>query len=142
MLAALADLDPAGENMLKVNYVGSRGWHFRFNKTDFFVTTVAPCYPESSSRYYAFGSGRAFLLLQPELSFLRHDLPQDLAHARWEHPETVRDETRAAFRNARRAYQFPSTMHQYPMAEHVVKPVQDDAISLVRWWIEPSKSRH
>jgi hypothetical protein len=107
-----------------VNYAGSRGWRFRYNKTDFFVTTVVPCYPESSSSY-AFGSGRAFLLLQPELSFLRqHDLPQDTAHARWEHPGTVRDETRVlvAFCDARSAYQFSSTM-QYPMAEHVVKPL-------------------
>lgn len=47
----LMDLDPAwGENMMGVSHVCcSHEWHFHFNKTDFFVTIFAPCYPETSS---------------------------------------------------------------------------------------------
>ena len=134
MLLALADLDPSGENMMRVNYIGSRGWRFRFNRTDFFVTSFAPCYPETSSRY-SFGANRAFLLLQPELSFLRHGLPPDSAHTNWDRPENIRDKTRVAFRDAGRAYHIPKTT-KYPMAEHIVKPLKDDGVSVVRWWQE------
>jgi len=86
MLTALADSDPyllannsKESNMMRVNYIGSRGWRFRFHNTDLFVTTFAPCYPITSSRY-AFGSDRAFLLLQSILSFARHNLPEDTPH--------------------------------------------------------------
>ena len=120
LLTALADGDPSGENMMRVDYIGSRGWRFRFNRTDFFVTTFAPCYPKSSSRY-GFGSERAFLLLQPERSFSRHDdLPQDDPHTNWENPKTMRDKTRVAFHKAGRLYHIPSST-KYPMAEHIVK---------------------
>jgi signal recognition particle receptor subunit beta len=132
LLTALADGDPSGENMMRVNYIGSRGWRFRFNRTDFFVTTFAPCYPKSSSRY-GFGSERAFLLLQPEQSFSRHDLPRDTPHTNWENPKTMRDKTRVAFHKAGRLYHIPSTI-KYPMAEHIVKPVQDDGMCPMRWW--------
>lgn len=132
MLTALSDNDPAGETMMKVNYVGSRGWRFRFNKADFFVTTFAPCYPPTSSRY-AFGAGRAFVLLQPEASFARHDLPFDTADTNWEAPKTIRDKTRVAFRKAGRGYYIPNTT-RYPPAEHIVKPLRDDGVSVVPWW--------
>jgi small GTP-binding protein len=142
MLTALGDMDPSVENMMGVSYIGSRGWRFRFNRTDFFITTFAPCYPETSSRY-AFGSDRAFLLLQPELSFFRHDLPADTAQTKWENPENVRDATRVAFRDAGRGYYIPENT-TYPMAEHIVKPLEDDGVSVVRWWIAPDsrKERH
>lgn len=139
LLTAIADLDPSDEegtttNIMRVNYVGDRGWRFRFLQTDFFVTTFAPCYPKTSSRYN-FGSDRAFVLLQPELSFLRHDLPPDTGHTHWSNPKTIRDKTRIAFRNAGRAYYIPQTT-KYPMAEHIVKPLKDDGTSVVRWWME------
>lgn len=132
LLTALADGDPSGENMMRVDYIGSRGWRFRFNRTDFFVTTFASYYPKSSSRY-GFGSDRAFLLLQPEQSFARHDLPRDTPHTNWENPKTMRDKTRVAFHKAGRLYHIPSTT-KYPMAEHIVKPVQDDGKCPMRWW--------
>ena len=86
VLKALSDDDPADEGALHDgDFVGARGWSFRFNREDFFVTTFAPCYPPTSSRY-AFGTGRAFLLLQPEMSFARHGLPPDSPSTNWEEP--------------------------------------------------------
>ena len=134
VLTALSDLDPSGEGMMKVKYIGSRGWRFRFAKADFFVTTFAPCYPATSSRY-AFGIRRAFVLLQPELSFARHKLPPDTPHTHWDNPQTVRDKTRAAFRKAGREYYIPDTV-KYPAAEHIVKPLKDEKGAVIRWWKE------
>jgi hypothetical protein len=51
-LTALLDLDPAEEHVIRVSYVGSRGWQLWFARMDFFVhttNTFAPCYSESSS---------------------------------------------------------------------------------------------
>lgn len=132
MLAALSDNDPANENVMKVKYIGSRGWRFRFNKADFFVTTFSPCYPPTSSRF-CFGSGRAFLLLQPEDSFARHDIVEDSAVTNWDAPKTIRDKTRVSFRNAGRPYHIPKTT-RYPPAEHIVKPIIDIGANKVRWW--------
>ena len=141
MLTALADSDPCllannskESNMTRVNYIGSCGWRFRFHNTDLFITTFAPCYPITSSRY-AFGSDRAFLLLQPVLSFERHDLPEDTPHTDWSEPKTSRDKTRKAFDKAGRRYHIPNTTN-YPMAEHIVKPIRDDGVSVVRWWVD------
>jgi small GTP-binding protein len=144
MLSALADIDPSlfprkesattthSTNIMRVNYIGSRGWRFRFCDADFFVTSFAPCYPPASSRY-GFGAERAFLLLQPENSFARHNLPPDTPVTNWDNPQTIRDKTRVAFHNAGRGYFVPDTT-TYPMAEHIVKPLQDDGVNVVRWW--------
>mmetsp|Transcript_25290 Transcript_25290/g.36682 ORF Transcript_25290/g.36682 Transcript_25290/m.36682 type:complete len:454 (-) Transcript_25290:546-1907(-) len=131
-LTALSEDDPAGESMMHVNYIGSKGWRFRFGNTDFFVTTFAPCYPVTSSRY-AFGASSAFILLQPEESFARRDLPFDTSFTNWETPKTVRDKTRVAFRAAGRGYHIPETTH-YPPAEHIVKPLRDDGNDKIKWW--------
>ena len=135
MLTTMSDHDPAGEQVMRKKYIGNRGWRFRFNKHDFFITTFAPCYPPTCSRY-AFGTGRAFLLLQPHASFGRHDLPHDTPDTNWEAPKTVRDKTRVAFRAAGRGYYIPNTT-RYPPAEHIVRPIDDDGNSVVRWW-EPA----
>jgi ADP-ribosylation factor-like protein 1 len=132
VLAILSDADPAGDAVMRASYIGARGWRFRFNKADFFVTTFAPCYPVTSSRY-SFGTSRAFLLLQPEASFLRHGLPLDTPETNWVAPKTIRDKTRTSYRDAGRPYHIPETT-SYPMAEHIVKPLNDDGKEVVRWW--------
>ena len=134
LLLALSDLDPAGDGIMRVKYIGARGWRFRFAKADLFVTTFAPCYPITHSRY-AHGTGRAFVLLQPELSFVRHRLPVDTAHTNWDVPQTIRDKARVAFWRAGRPYVIPKTTN-YPPAEHIVKPFKDDGTTVVRWWEE------
>jgi len=137
-LTALSDKDPAAEGVMRVKYIGSRGWRFRFAKADFFVTTFAPCYPASSSRY-AFNTGRAFVLLQPEVSFLRHNLPIDTP-VTLEPPKTIRDKTRLAFRDAGRSYHIPDTT-KYPPAEHIVKPIHDDGKTIIRWWVDNGETK-
>jgi FPC/CPF motif-containing protein YcgG len=140
MLASLSELDPSNENMMQVDFVGSRGWRFRYAGEDFFVTSFSPAYPSTSSRY-AFGSPHAFLLLQPETSFARHKLPDDTADTNWEAPKTIRDKTRVAYKEAGRSYHIPVTI-EYPPAEHIVKPMNDDgrSESVVRWWIKPMRT--
>lgn len=132
MLKALSDMDPSEENVMRVSYIGNRGWRFRFDGSDFFVTTFAPCYPETSSRY-AFECGRAFLLLQPEASFAHYNLPPDTKTTQWTKPITIRDRARIAFAKAGRSYHVPDTLH-YPVADHIVKPLVDDGVSIVKWW--------
>lgn len=133
MLTAICDKDPAGENVMAASYIDRPGWRFRFHSTDFFVTTFAPCYPETSSRY-GFGSNKAFILLQPEISFLRHGLPADSPETDWESPRNIREKARVAFKNAGRPYYIPETT-SYPMVEHIVKPLCDDGKRVIRWWV-------
>mmetsp|Transcript_506 Transcript_506/g.832 ORF Transcript_506/g.832 Transcript_506/m.832 type:complete len:302 (+) Transcript_506:726-1631(+) len=134
MLLALSFKDPSGENVMASKYMDRPGWRFRFHSTDVFVTTFAPCYPETSSRY-GFGSDKAFILLQPETSFLRHKLPADSPETDWENPRNIREKTRVAFKTAGRPYYIPEST-SYPMVEHIVKPLCDDGKHVVRWWTE------
>lgn len=131
VLQTLSDLDPAGVKCMNKSYVAKRGWVFEFNHATFFVTTFAPCYPESHSRF-AFGADDSFILLQPELSFAQHDLPEDTPVTNWEQPVTVRDRIRVAFRDAGRGYRIRETV-LYPMAEDIVKPLSDSG-PIVEWW--------
>eukprot|EP00566_Odontella_aurita_P009876 CAMPEP_0113552772 /NCGR_PEP_ID=MMETSP0015_2-20120614/15247_1 /TAXON_ID=2838 /ORGANISM="Odontella" /LENGTH=433 /DNA_ID=CAMNT_0000453775 /DNA_START=246 /DNA_END=1547 /DNA_ORIENTATION=+ /assembly_acc=CAM_ASM_000160 len=134
LLMELSDHDPAGDSMMRVSFVGAKGWRFRFGKADFFVTSFAPCYPSKSSRF-AFNTGRAFVLLQPEASFARYNLPSDIGITQWDKPQSVRDKTRVAFKKAGRPYHIPKTT-KYPPAEHIVKPIEDNGINVVKWWQE------
>lgn len=134
VLTTLSDADPARENVMNANYIHRSSWRFRYNRMDFFVTTFGPCYPKTSSRY-AYESKNAYILLQTEQSFLRHDLPPDTPDTDWDHPRNVRDQTRLAFRKAGQEYHVPPTTPRYPTAEQIVKPLRDDGTSVVQWWI-------
>ena len=130
LLTVLSNQDPANENTTSKSYLGNRGWRFRFAAVDFFITTFAPCYPKTHSRY-AFGTGRVFVLFQPYTSFDR--LAADTPHTAWDEPQTMRDKARVAYRDAGRSYHIPDTVH-YPAAEHMVKPLKDDGNTVIRWW--------
>ena len=108
-----------------------RSWVFEFNGVTFFITTFAPFYPDSNSRY-SFKSPDCYILFQPELSFALHDLPNDTAHTNWDRPVTVRDKIRVAFRDAGRAYEPPMKVNE-PMVYEIVKRVhpQDE---IFKWW--------
>ena len=140
VLTTLSDLDPASADSMKTPMVSSRGWKFQFAACEFFVTTFAPFYPSSSSRF-AFGSERAFLLLQPLSSFKR--LPDDKPESKTDYtnPKDIRDKTRKAFRDNGRPYHVPETI-SYSAAEHIVKPLQDDGkeTSVIRWWAKAQES--
>mmetsp|Transcript_18462 Transcript_18462/g.39862 ORF Transcript_18462/g.39862 Transcript_18462/m.39862 type:complete len:454 (+) Transcript_18462:20-1381(+) len=139
LLTAISDLDPKRQFIMRKSFIGERGWRFRFGGLDFFVTTFAPCYSNTHSRY-AFGTGRAFLLLQPEQSFLHKNLPPDNAVTNWDKPQNIRENTRVAFAKAGRPYYIPATT-KYPPAEHIVKPLHDDGVHIVKWWepLNPTK---
>lgn len=128
-LTLLSDADPAGEAVMRKKYIGEIGWHFRFAGAPFFVTTFSPFYPESSPRY-AFGAEAAFVLLQPERSFLRHNLPADDGTA-----PGVRKFVRAAFAASGRAFVPPPP--RSANAHQVVRPLKEGDPP-VRWWVEPS----
>lgn len=113
-----------------------RHWVFEFNKVTFFITSFAPFYPETNSRY-AFGCENCYILFQPEISFAIHDLPEDTAETNWNKPVTVRDKIRFAFRQAGREYEVPLKVHE-PMVYDIVKRIypHDDPLE---WWL-PDKS--
>jgi hypothetical protein len=69
------------------------------------------------------------------MSFACHGLPPDSPNTNWEEPKTIRDKTRVAFRKAGREYHIPKTT-RYPPAEHVVKPLHDDGICVIKWCVE------
>ena len=141
MLTNLADLDPTGENAMKMGPMDHPHWRFRFAGEDFFVTTFAPCYRQYSSRY-AFGAKYGFLLFQPMTSFGRHGLVKDTpaSETNWENPSTMRDKARVAFLKNGCPYHVPDTL-PYTISEHIVKPAIDDGKSVVRWWEEPAEAK-
>lgn len=133
VLCTISDMDPTGEKSVRKSYIHDKAWHFVFAGFPIFVTTFSPCYSSTSSRYvYGADQNSAFILLQPEYSFLRHDLPPDTASTNWENPSTIRDRIRVSFLKAGQGYDIPYTIH-YPASEHIVKPLKiGDAV--VRWW--------
>lgn len=107
-------------------------WVFEFNKITFFVTTFAPFYPDSNSRY-AFGCKDCYILFQPEIAFAIRDLPDDTAVTNWDSPVTVRDKIRVAFRQAGREYEVPKNLNE-PMVCEIVKKIYPDD-KPIQWWL-------
>lgn len=141
VLCAISDCDPTGERSARKSYVGDRSWHFVFARFPIFVTTFAPCYGTNSSRFtYDADPHSVFILLQPEYSFLRHDLPADTPHTAWNQPRTIRDRIRVSFRNAGQPYEIPATVH-YPASEHIVKPLEVGQPA-IRWWQTPGDEQN
>lgn len=121
------------------SYIAKKGWVFQFNRVTFFITTFAPCYPETNSRY-GFESDHAYILFQPEVSFAQHDLPSDTPETNWDDPQTVRDRTRVAYLRSGRPYKIRETLY-YPMVHDIVKPLKDhDSDDVIEWWIHPKNT--
>lgn len=108
-----------------------RSWVFEINKITFFITTFAPFYPKTNSRY-GFGCKNCYLLLQPEISFAVHDLPPDTLHTNWSCPKTSRDRIRVAFEKVGRYYDPPLVLNE-PMVYDIAKRV-DPEDAVIRWW--------
>ncbi|CAK0879399.1 unnamed protein product [Prorocentrum cordatum] len=128
-LTELSDRDPQLDGCMRKKYIGERGWCFRFAGATFFVTSFAPCYPASSPRF-SFGSESAFVLLQPERSFARHNLCDN--HVEVQSPPSIRDKVRAAFRDAGRPYYLPPTT-RYAPAPYIVRPARERDPPF-EWW--------
>ena len=131
-LKCLSDSDPSQMHCMSVSYLGQRGWGFIFNRETIFVTTFAPCYPTTSSRY-VFGAEHCFVLLQPTYSFVHHSIGNDTPHTNWEAPQTARDRIRRAYRDSGRPYHIRDTIF-YPTAHDLVKPLCNEGTDLVEWW--------
>eukprot|EP00118_Oscarella_pearsei_P009343 m.53655 g.53655 ORF g.53655 m.53655 type:complete len:334 (+) comp34273_c0_seq5:31-1032(+) len=131
LLRCLSDADPAGVHCMNKSYVSGRGWYFEFDKESIFVTTFAPCYPSSHSRY-SFGATSCYVLFQPEYSFAIHDIEPDTPETNWECPKTIRDKIRVAYKKNGQEYLIKDTVY-YPPAHDIVKPLglhQEP----VEWW--------
>jgi len=100
-------------------------WRFSYGGTSFFVTTFAPCYPKSNSRY-AWGTGCTFILLQPEHSFDSANIPKG-------HGAAIRDVIRMAFKRNDRAYYDPKIIDAASEAIKYVKPLKLGSPP-VEWW--------
>ena len=92
VLVTISLMDPFGEKSALKPYIADKAWHFVFARYPIFVTTFAPCYDASSSRFtYDADQDSGFVLLQPEFSFMTHNLPKDTPHTNWDKPATIRD---------------------------------------------------
>ena len=138
VLCGLAALDPTGRDCMAKSWACKKGWVFEFNQNEFFVTSFAPCYDESSSRY-AFGAAdgeSCFVLLQPYHSFLLHNVGSDTPLTAWDRPRTARDRIRVAFKAKGRPYPIPPNPDAYPVAHNFVYPLDSMDGGIVRWWRE------
>jgi len=134
VLTEIGRHDPNKDGCMEKSYIDQRGWCFRFGGQTIFVTSFAPCYPHHSSRYmFKSNPSSSFVLLQPESSFLLHQLPSDTPHTNWAAPQTIRDRIRAGFRKHGREYEIPDSV-SYPPAHHIVKPLDWKNDTIVQWW--------
>ncbi|ESO83682.1 hypothetical protein LOTGIDRAFT_169162 [Lottia gigantea] len=131
VLKVISDQDPGGGHSMTKSYIDKPGWVFEFNKITMFITTFAPFYPESNSRF-SFASPYGFILFQPELSFAKHNLPPDTVITNWDTPKTVRDRIRITFKDKGQEYTIPATVN-YPMVNDIVKPLKEGN-PVIKWW--------
>lgn len=134
-LGALSKHDPSGLNTMKMKSINSSSWYFSFDMVPMFITTFAPCYSPSSARHLHLAEANAdscFILLQPEISFLRHGIGADHAETQWNKPETIRDKIRVNFRNKQQPYHIPTSL-KYPVAASIVHSEDGKSYS-VRFW--------
>ncbi|CAF3783557.1 unnamed protein product [Adineta steineri] len=136
ILRFLSDHDPAKRHCMSVSpkRIGEKGWVFEFDRITFFLTTFTPHYPETHPRY-AHGSKKyCHILFQPELSFLRHNLPDDTPETNWTQPITSRDKIRVAFREHGREYPIRPTIY-YPPSHDMIRPLSNDLDDVIEWWL-------
>ena len=86
---------------------------------------------------YAFGADNAFILLQPMYSFAIHDIGEDTAKTNWDHPVTIRDKIRVAYKENDRGYYIRDTII-YPAAHDIVKPLKEGSGEIIEWWKDPN----
>lgn len=126
VLNSIGENDPSGLNCAKMASISSPSWYYSFCNVPIFVTTFAPFYDSSSSRHMgeltAENSDSCFILLQPEISFLRHKIGADTPHTNWSNPVTIRDKIRVNFRAKNKSYYIPSST-SYAVSEHIVHSV-------------------
>jgi hypothetical protein len=130
-LIFLSSRDPSNYDCMSKSWVGKRGWRFSFAGEDLFVTTFAPCYDRSSSRF-AFGAAGGFILFQAYHSFVTHCVGSDMAHTNWDNPTSVRDRIRCRFKQHGAEYTIPADVNR-PIAWQIVQPLRNSD-PVVEWW--------
>ena len=70
-------------------------------------------------------------------SFAIHDIGEDTAKTNWEHPVTIRDKIRVAYKEGNRGYHIRDTII-YPAAHDIVKPLKDGTGEIIKWWKDPN----
>lgn len=139
-LKVLSNNDPTGLRCMNMKSIGSSRWYFSFCSVPFFITTFSSCYGSSSSRF-VFANEKTkhscFILFQPEISFLRHNLDFDTPGdaTRWQNPITPRDKIRVNFRKHGREYHIPATTKKCT-SHHIVLPDADQFGGTIDFWDE------
>jgi hypothetical protein len=136
VLNTLGDNDPSGLNTMRMKSIGtSSSWYFSFDMVPMFVTTFAPCYTKSSPRQLHLSEDSldsCFILLQPEVSFLKHNIGSDSVKTAWKTPLTIRDKIRVNFRHKSQSYFIPPTL-KYPVAATFVHSCDGKTHSIEFW---------
>lgn len=124
VLCAISSRNEGGYDCMKRSYIDKKGWYFEFAREPIFVTTFAPCYPSDNARFvFDAPQDSGFVLLQPEFSFIIHNIGMDTPKTNWENPQTVRDRIRVDFKKNGRMYDIPETIFYSP-ALGVVPPLK------------------
>jgi len=133
VLSSISSRNDGGYDCMKKSFIDKKGWYFEFANEPIFVTTFAPCYGPENARYmYDAPEESAFVLLQPEYSFIIHDIGIDTPKTNWENPKTVRDRIRVDFKKNGQEYDIPETIYYSP-AIGVVPPLRLNEPT-VPWW--------
>lgn len=119
-----AHQDGQGANLFAE--IESSDWDFRFQDKDFFVSTFAPLYPESHSRF-SHSPSTAFIVFQPDSSFDRHHI-----HSAAEAREKITDFVERTFEDHGISYDCDLTT-RHVKAERYVKRLSPSHAP-VKWW--------
>lgn len=129
ILKTLASISPSGKDcMANPESVDRKGWIFEFNSVTFFITSFAPFYPPTHCRF-GFGIKHGYILLQPEVSFLRNGVPFS-STSDHEKRTNIRRHISEAFRKADRPFRFVNPTAS--AAEYVVLDSNGNSVS---WWL-------
>jgi len=117
----------------------SRSWMFEFAGEIVTMTTIAPFYPETNSRFQ-FSDARnnecCYILFQPESSFHLFDTGpgRPITHMDWQHPISVREKIRCLYRKHGREYDIADDNEgAFPQVETLVRPLYKGQPP-IKWW--------
>ncbi|MBL0941233.1 MAG: YqcI/YcgG family protein [Alphaproteobacteria bacterium] len=125
-LQFFSEADPKGEHCMNKK-IDDPTWQFSYNGLRLFIITFAPLYLKIHSRY-AWDTDMVFLLLQPESSFVSHEIARGEELSR-------RNKIRKAFAERGREYYRSDIMDSNLEALKYIKPLNSND-SPIYWWEE------
>ena len=72
-------------------------------------------------------------------SFAIHDIGEDTPKTNWDHPVTIRDKIRVAYKENDCGYHIRDTII-YPAAHDIVKPLKEGTGEIIEWWKDPNRT--